>query len=124
MKIFIGVIIFTCLVFPVFSQDSSAERFKGLSDSMERSVSNSTDKLADFDSRTTDDGTLKMYSSYRKRHSDLVAALRESELKIELLIRTNDRAIYIRQERNHYESLLVELQSVKSEYDDWLKTVN
>ena len=123
MKIFIGVVIFTCLVFPVFSQNSDTQRFKDLSDSMDKSVSRSTDTLADFDSRSADDGTLRMFSSYRIKHNELVASLRESQLKIEHLFRTQDRVSYIRTERDNYERLLKELEAMKSEYDDWLKTV-
>ena len=125
MKIFIGVMIFTCLAaFPVFSQDTDAERYKALSDSMGSSVSRSTDRLANYDSMSGDDGSLRTYSLYRKRHDELVSALRESEIKLDRLFRTNDRTRFIKQERDNYERLLVELQSVKSEYDAWLSTVN
>ena len=123
MKIFIGVVIFLSLVFPVFSQSTDAERFKELSESMESSISKSTDILADFDSRAADDGAIRTFSSYRRKHDELVTALKESELKIEHLFRTNDRVSYIRTERNNYERLLTELEAMKSEYDAWLRSV-
>ena len=123
MKIFIGFVIFTCLVFPVFSQDSNADRFNDLSTSMDTAISRSTDILADFDSKSSDDGDVRMYSSYKKRFDDLVKALRESELRMAQLFRTNDRVSYIKEERDNYNRLLTELQGVKGEYDSWLGTV-
>ena len=123
MKILISAVIFTCLVFPVFSQSTGVEQFRALGDTMDRSISRSSDTLADFDSRSLDDGTLRMYSSFRKRHNDLVAALRESELRMAHFFRTNDRVSYIKEERDNYERLLTELQALKSDYDTWMRTI-
>ena len=123
MKTFLCFVIFAGLVFPVFSQASDTERFKTLGDTIQRSITRSTDTLANFDSRSTDDGNLRMFSSYRKRHDDLVKALKESEVKMERLFRTNDRVVFIKAERDNYERLLDELQSMKSDYDVWLRTV-
>ena len=123
MKIFMGFVILTCLAFPVFSQSSDTDRFAELSGSMDAAISRSTDMLAAYDSRSSDDGDIRMYSSYKKRFDDLVRDLRESELKMAQLFRTNDRVVYIREERDNYNRLLSELQSVKAEYDGWLRTV-
>ena len=123
MKIFLGAVIFACLVFPVFSQNSNTQRFQALGDSMDRTISVSTATLADFDSRTSDDGVLRMYSSFRQRHDELMAALIVSQQKIEQLLRTNDRTSYIRTERDNFDRLLKELVAVKADYDNWLRTV-
>jgi hypothetical protein len=90
---------------------------------MEAAISRSADMLAAYDSRSSDDGDIRMYSSYKKRYDDLVRDLRESELKMAQLFRTNDRVGYIREERDNYDRLLTELRSVKADYDNWLKTV-
>jgi len=128
MKNIIGFVIFVCLAFPVFSQSQNSqnpdlERFNALGESMDSSISRSSDILADYNSRLDDDGSFKMFSAFKKRYDDLIAALRESELRMALLYRTNDRAEYVRKERDTYDDLLSELQSVKVEYDSWLRTV-
>ena len=123
MKILISVVILTCLAFPVFAQNSDAERFRTLSETMDRSISRSADTLADFDTRATDDSNLRTFSYYRRKHTELVSALRESQLRLEQLFRTKDRAAYVKQERDNYERLLIELQSMKSDYDVWLRTI-
>ena len=124
MKIFVCFVIFAGLAFPVFSQQSeNMQRFRALSETMDRSISRSTDTLDDFDSRSTDDGNVRMFSWYRNKHTELVTALRASEIKMERFFRTNDRVSYIREERNNYERLLTELEATKAEYDNWLKTV-
>ena len=125
MKIFIGFVIFVCLAFPVFSQSQNpnADLFSALSGSMESSVSRSTAILADYDSKSNNDGNFKMYSSYKKRYDAIVKALRESEGRMDLLFRTGDRADYVKRERDNYNDLLAQLQSVKTEYDTWLRTV-
>ena len=123
MKIFIGVVIFLSLVFPVFSQSTDMERFVALSESMEDSISRSLEILADFDSRSAGDDAIRTFSWYRRKHDELMAALIASELKIDHFYRTNDRVVYIREERNNYERLLTELEAMKSEYDAWLGTV-
>ena len=125
MKIFIGFVIFVCLAFPVFSQSQSpyADQFNGLSESLEAAISRSTSVLADYDSRSNNDGDFKMYSSFKKRYDDIIKALRESEAQMDLLHRTYDRADYIKKERDNYNDLLTQLQSVKTEYDSWLRTV-
>jgi hypothetical protein len=121
----IGFVIFVCLAFPVFSQSQSpyAEEFSDLSGSLEAAISRSTAILADYDTKSGDDGDYKIYSSYRKRYDDIVKALRESEAKMDLLFRTSDRADYVKKERDNYDALLNQLQTVKSEYDTWLSTV-
>ena len=128
MKVFMGLIIFICLAFPVFSQSQNSEnpdleRFNALSESMDNSVTRSTAMLEDYNSRLDENGSLRMYSSFKKRYDDLIGAIRESELRMALLFRTADRSEYIKKERDVYDNLLTELQSVKGEYDSWLRTV-
>ena len=128
MKIFIramiGIAIFVCLAFPVFSQSLIPEvDFNELSASMDSTIAKSTSTLADFDTYLNDDGNFKVFSSFRKRYDDLVKALRESEAKMDLLYRTSERSDHVRKERDNYNDLLTQLQAVKSEYDAWLRTI-
>ena len=130
MKIFIramiGFVFFVCLALPVFSQSQSPDQkqlFNALSDSMDSSISRNTTKLADYDSYSNNDSDFKMYSSFKKRYDDIVKALRESEAKMDLLFRTYDRADYVKRERDNYDDLLSQLQAVKTEYDNWLRTI-
>ena len=128
MKVFIramiGIAIFVCLAFPVFSQSKTPEvDFNELSTSMDSSISRSTSVLAEFDSNLNDDGNFKVYSSFRKRYDDLVKALRESEARMDLLYRTYDRSDHVRRERDNYNDLLTQLQAMKSDYDAWLRTI-
>ena len=125
MKVFIGFAIFVCLAFPVFSQNqnSNADQFSALNDSIESSVSRSTTILAGYDSKLINDDNFKVYSSFKKRYEALVVALRETEVKMDLLFRTSDRADYLKKERDTYDGLLTQLKTVKDEYDSWLQTV-
>ena len=128
MKIFIramiGIAIFVCLAFPVFSQNVIPEvEFNELSTSMDNTITRSTSTLAEFDSYLNDDGHFKVFSSYKKKYDDLVKALRESEARMNLLYRTNERSDHVRKERDNYNDLLTQLQAVKSDYDAWLRTV-
>ena len=128
MKVFMVFFIFACFAFPVFSQSQNTpnpdmDRFNALSESMDSSVTRSTGILAGYDSMTNNDGEYKMYASYKKRYDDLVKALRESEAKMGLLVRTHDHANNVKNERDTYDDLLNQLQAVKTEYDGWLRTV-
>ena len=123
MKILVFSFIFACLVFPVFSQNASTERFRALDDSMGTTISNSNDKLRDFDDQMNDNGNAKTYAAYRDRYQIISRALRESELKLTRLIQFNDRPTNLKAERDNYASLIRRLEAVKSEYDDWLRTV-
>ena len=125
IRAMIGFAFFLCLAFPVFSQDQSPnlEIFNSLSESMDSSITRSTTMLSDYDKWLTNDGDYKMFSSYKKRYEELVTALRESEAKMSLLYRTKDRTEIVRRERDNYNGLLTELQSVKDDYAGWLRTV-
>jgi len=125
MKVFIGFIIFVCLTFPVFSQNqtTNADLFSALSASMESSISRSTTTLAGYDSTTGNDGDFKVFADYKKRYNALVVALSESEVRMGLLLRTHDRADFVKKERDNYDNLLTQLKTMKDEYDSWVRTV-
>jgi len=124
MKIFITFTILICLAFPVFSQSASSDRFKALSDSMGRTISNTTANLEDYDEQLKDNGNIRTFAFYNRRHETLRQALAESERRLDLLIRTNDRRAVIREERDNYERLLRNLETLKSDYDSWQRNAN
>lgn len=124
MKIFAGVVIFTCLAFPAFSQQrANMQRYNALSDTIASTVTSSNATLADFDDMLQEDGAVKNYTAFKRSYDSLAKALLDSENRLNFLIRTNDRSLYIKEERDNYESLIRELEAVKSEYDSWLNTV-
>ena len=117
--------IFICLTLPVFSQDanSSQTKFQALSDRMGTSVTNSNTKLDNYTQDMNDSGNTATYASYSGKYNTLMKALSASEDKLDLMIRSNDRPANIKAERDHYESLIKQLQSLKSDYDNWLSGV-
>lgn len=124
MKIFTGVVIFACLAFPAFSQQrADIQRYTALGNTMDTVISAGSATLTDFDGLIKDDGTIKNYTSYKRRYDSLAAALQASEDRLNFLIRTTDRTAYIQEERDNYERLLNEIQTIKSEYDTWLRSV-
>jgi len=123
MKYFAVFVILVGLAFPVFSQNTALNRrFTALSDSMNSTISSSTATLADFNSQIKEDGEIKMYTSFLRKYNYLAKALQDSESKLNLLLRTNDRTVYITDERDNYEDLLKQLQSVKSDFDTYVKS--
>lgn len=123
MRAFFVFAIFICVTFQGFSQNASSDRFKALSDSMGRTISSTTSKLETYDEMTRDNGNTRNYSYYNRKHEALKQALGESEMRLDLLIRTNDRNAVIKEERDNYEELLRHLEDLKSEYDSWLKKI-
>ena len=123
MKKILIFAIFICIAFPVFSQNANRDRFKALSDSMGRTISSTTSKLENYDEMTAENGETKTFTYYNRRHEAIKQALNDSERRLDLLIRTNDRHALVMEERNNYESLLKRLEDVKSEYDNWLKSL-
>ena len=121
MKAFFVFAIFFCLTFTVYSQNS--EKYKALSDSMERTISSSTSKMESYDDQTRESGNTRSFINYNRRYQILKDALNESERKLDLLIRTNDRFAKIKEERDNYEVLLQHLEDLKSEYDSWMRNV-
>ena len=123
MKLLISSVVLFALVLPVFSQDTGAQRYKSLSDTMGTTVSSSNDKLKDFDQRMVYNGNGKVYASYKQRYDSLYRSLQESEIRMNRLIQSHDYSDSLKQERGRYENLLRRLESVKSEYDNWLNSV-
>ena len=123
MKFFVIFAIFACLCFPVFSENANQERLSSLSDSMGTTISRSNENLADFDFQIKDNSNFGVYGSFRTKFEYLAKELQKSESKMNQYFRTNDRADYVKKERDHYESLIKELESTKSEYDNFVSSV-
>ncbi|MDR0497400.1 MAG: hypothetical protein LBH42_07285 [Treponema sp.] len=123
MKFLVGLVILTCLSFPVFSQTRNQQRQRALGEAIGSTITDSTSILADFDSRVKDDGDNKTYTTYRNKYNELARALHESESRLNFLLRTSDRMSYIKEEHAVYDDLLKQLQTVKSDYDTWLRSV-
>ena len=123
MKYFAVFAILAGLAFPVFAQNTAlAQRLSALSDSMGSSITNATSTLQDFDAQIKDKKDIAIYTSYLNRYGYLVSALQESEGRFKLLIRTNDRNQYIEEERDTFDAFIKQLQSVKSDFDTYLKS--
>ena len=122
MRFFACIIIFACLAFPAFSQSSSEDRHRALSDSMDYTLSSSRTKLDNFNQDLKESGDGNSYASYREKYLSLVRRLNETEARIDLLTRTNDRTSLIRKERDKYEGLINDLEQVKSDYDSWVSS--
>ena len=123
LKIVLFSLLFVCLVFPAFSQNANSDRFKSLSDTMGSTLSGSTSKLSNYDQQISDTGNSKSYASYRERYNSLSKALQESEARLNRMIQSNDRTANIKAERDNYEGLVKKLDALKSDYDNWLKSV-
>ena len=123
MKLFFALIIVFCLVTPCFAQSAAPERFRNLSDAMGRTIENSSANLQNYDQDSSDAENMKTFLRYRRRFESLQNALRSSESRMDLLLRTNDKPDRIGAERDKYESYLKQLQDTKSEYDSWLRNV-
>ena len=121
MKIFITLTLL-CLAFPAFSQSGNAQRFNALSESMGTAISRSNSNLQDFDSQMKDDSDVRTFMSYRKKFEYLSKTLQESEGRMNLYFRTNDRLETKKAERDNYEALIHQLETVKSEYDSFVRT--
>ena len=119
MRFFACLIIFACLAFPAFSQNANEERYQALSDSMDFTLENSRTNLENFDQDIRDSGSGNSYASYREKYLSIVRRMNETEARIDLLTRTNDRTSLIRRERDRYENLINDLEQVKSDYDSW-----
>jgi hypothetical protein len=123
MKYFAFFVVLVSLAFPVFAQNTAhAQRLNALSESMGNTISRSSATLADFDSQIKENADVKVYTSYVRKYGALSDALDESEYKLKLLLRTNDRNNYVAEERDNYESILNQLQSVKSDFDTYLRS--
>jgi hypothetical protein len=123
MKVIFVSIMLTCLALPVFCQEAATQRYKSMSDSMGSTISSGNTKLRDFDSRIGYNNNGKVYGTYRARFDSLARAIRDSEIRLNRLLQSYDRVENIREERDKYESLVKQLETMKSEYDDWLRSI-
>jgi len=123
MKYFAVLVILAGLAFPAFAQNTAiTQRFNALSESMGTTVSKSSTTLEDFDSQIKDNKDVLIYTNYVKLYNFLASELKESEQKLNLMIRSNDRTAYIAAERDNYESIIKRLQSVKTDFDAYIKS--
>ena len=123
MKFLFVSILLIFMVLPVFSQDEVSQRFRALGDAMDNTISITNSRLASFDERVTDNSNVKTFSTFRVRYEDMLVALRDSEMRLDLFIRSNDNSSKIRDERDRYEGLIRDLEGMKSDYDSWLRSV-
>ena len=123
MKPIFVFILFVCLVFPCFSQNVNLERYNALSDAMGRNLESGKANLETYDQDTKDSENNMIYLRYRRRHESLSSAMKSSEARMDKLLRTNDKTARIKDERDHYERLIKDLESTKGEYDNWLRSV-
>jgi hypothetical protein len=121
MKVIIISVILVCLAFPAFSQQDA--RLRSLSDSMGSTISESNSALAEFDQMMAENANSKAYSVYLQQYRALTAALQESEFRLTRLIQSNSRIAVIREERYRFEGFVRQLETVKSEYDEWLRSI-
>jgi len=123
MKYFAVFVILVGLAFPVFAQNTAlTQRFSALGESMATSVTKATATLEDFDEQINERKDTHIYVSYLNKYGYLATALQESESRFKLLIRTNDRNRNIEDERDTFEAILKQLQSVKSDFDTYVKS--
>ena len=122
MKSLVIFALFLSLAFPVFSQDSN-QLFRTLSDSMGQTITRSTSRLAAFEERMNINGHTRDFSEFRLRFEALLIALRDSEERMDLLLRSNARFADIQRERDIYQKLIRDLESIKTEYDNWLRNI-
>lgn len=123
MRAFFVFAIFICVTFQGFSQDANSDKYKALSESMDRTISSTNSKLETYDEMARDSGNTKSYSSYNRKYETIKFALNQSEQRLDLLIRTNDKPSIIKEERDNYEELKKHLEDLKSEYDKWQSSV-
>ena len=126
MKPFFVFIFLICLVFPCFSQNSqnsSADRFSALSEAMGRTIESGKTNLENYDDDTMAGENARTYANYRRRHESLASAMKDSESRMDLMVRTNERPSRLKDERDHYEELIGNLESTKKDYDNWLRNV-
>ena len=123
MKVLIAFAIFICVFVPAFSQDTNVPVYRELSDSMGSSISSSTSTLANFDLLMMNNDNFVTYTTYMGQYNTLVNSLRESEARLNKLIKANAIESRRKDERDNYERLLKRLQAVKSEFDGWMQSI-
>ena len=123
MKPFFVFILLICLVFPCFAQTPASDRFKALSDAMGRTLEASNSNLEEYNQNSMDGENMKTYLRYRRKYESLANALKSSESRMDLYVRTNDKPDVVSQERDKYENYVKQLEETKNDYDSWLRNV-
>ena len=123
MKLIIVSFVFAFIAVPMFAQDNRMPRFNALGESIGHVAQRSNTRLANYDSMILDDGHMRVYTQFLRRFEVLAGALRESEVKLNLLIRGNGRRELVLEERNNYARLIGLVEELRTEYDNWLRTV-
>ena len=123
MKLIFGFVFLASFAFPVYSQDALMQRYQALSEIMGRVITMSNERLAEYDRMIMDDGNLRVYSLNRTRFEILLEGLRDSEVRLNMLLRGNARPEIVRAERDNYHRLITDLERLRTDYDEWLRTV-
>ncbi|GHV69665.1 hypothetical protein AGMMS49928_12880 [Spirochaetia bacterium] len=123
MKFIVAVLVFASVVFPVFSQDSNTSKYKSLDDTMGNTISSSNSQLSEFDKLMSYNGNGKMYASYKQKYDSLTKSIQNQEIKLKRMLQAHDNTGNLKKERDVYENLIKRLEAVKSEYENWLKTI-
>ena len=123
MKILVIFLILFSFAFPAFSQTANQQRYRALSDAMGTTLSRNTAALEDFDSRVSDSGHYGRYSQFYRQYNNLARGLSESERRLNFLLQGNAPSGQINDEHKAFENLLRRLETLKSDYDSWLRTV-
>ena len=120
MKVLLVSVFLACLVFPIFPQDAM---LRSLSDTIGSTISMGNETLSSLDQMMNDNANAKAFATYRARYESITRAMQESEFRLNRLIQSNSRIAVIREERDKYENFIIQLESIKSEYDDWLGSI-
>ncbi|GHU05300.1 hypothetical protein FACS1894147_11340 [Spirochaetia bacterium] len=123
MKFLAAVLVFACVVFPVFSQDSNAPKYRSLDETMGNTISATNSQLSEFDKLMTYNGNAKVYASYKQQYDSLSKSIQSQEIKLKRMIQSYDNTGNLKKERDMYETLIRKLEAIKSEYENWLKNI-
>ncbi|MCL2007845.1 MAG: hypothetical protein FWG77_07125 [Treponema sp.] len=124
MKFVLALLIFTLLSLPVFSQQvDTVQRARNLGTSVDTVLTRSTNNLRAFDQLIDAGHDTVTFSVLRRRHESLTHALGESEIQLHFLIRTNSRMADITAERNNYQRLINDLETLKADLDNYIRSI-
>jgi len=123
MKLLFFTIILFAFTFSAFSQAANIQRYRALGDAIGLTLERGNAALEDFNSRVRDDGTTLRYTRFLRQHRDLANALHDSEWRLNFLLRGSAHRTLITEEHANFEDLIRQLDALKTEYDNWLRTV-
>ena len=123
MKILITITLLACLALTAFSQDPNSQRFDALSNSMDNTLTRSNNRLANYDEQMNFGGNSREYSTFKLKFDSISHSMRTVEERIEHMLRSNARPSHIERERNIYATLIRQLEEVKAEYENWMRSI-